>query len=123
MLMRILSDNPGKTFTRNLGSTKFVAAVTHLWREGKDPSVRQLLGETLEHFAVQKKDHDGLQPMILFWTQEKGMMSSPYRIVVGLLNSGFDIGANSETRRHQAETTLLQDFGLRHSSSRAEFRP
>jgi hypothetical protein len=83
MLMRILSDNPGKVFTRNLGGTKFVATVTNLWREGKDPSVRQLLGETLEHFSNSKKDHDGLHPLILFWTQEKGMMSSPYRIVVG----------------------------------------
>src|ERR1700750_2272241 len=37
MLIRILADNPGATFTRNLGS-KFTSTVKDLLRNGKDPS-------------------------------------------------------------------------------------
>lgn len=38
MLMRILADNPGATFTRNFDQ-KFVDTVKKLLREGRDPSV------------------------------------------------------------------------------------
>jgi hypothetical protein len=47
MLIRILADNPGKTFTRNLDA-KFVVTVKELLRDGRDMSVQQILRETLD---------------------------------------------------------------------------
>lgn len=71
MLLRILSDNPGPTFTRNLAEPKFVSAVKCLLREGKDPSVRQILGETLEYFETTKSYDEGLKGLHELWDKEK----------------------------------------------------
>lgn len=71
MLLRILSDNPGPTFTRNLAEPKFVSAVKCLLREGKDPSVRQILGETLEYFETTKGYDEGLRGLHELWSKEK----------------------------------------------------
>ncbi len=46
MLIRILSDNPGPTFTRNL-DRKFVDRVKDLLRNPPDGNVRQILVETV----------------------------------------------------------------------------
>ena len=59
MLIRILADNPGKTFTRNIDA-KFVQTVKDLLRFGKDPSVKQILMETLDTFQKDKVDDEGL---------------------------------------------------------------
>lgn len=71
MLLRILSDNPGPTFTRNLAEPKFISAVKCLLREGKDPSVRQILGETLEYFETTKGFDEGLRGLHELWSKEK----------------------------------------------------
>lgn len=71
MLLRILSDNPGPTFTRNLAEPKFISAVKTLLREGKDPSVRQILGETLEYFEATKGYDEGLKGLHELWSKEK----------------------------------------------------
>lgn len=71
MLLRILSDNPGRTFTRNLSEPKFAGAVKDLLRQGRDPSVRQILGETLEYFEVSKGDDEGLRTLKEIWIKEK----------------------------------------------------
>ncbi|KAI5783612.1 hypothetical protein EDC01DRAFT_663752 [Geopyxis carbonaria] len=52
MLMRILADNPGPTFTRNLAEPKFAGAVKDLLRQGRDPNVLQILSETLAYFTT-----------------------------------------------------------------------
>ena len=54
MLMRILSDNPGPAFTKNIDK-KFVETVKTLVRFGTDPSVQQILRETLDNFERDKK--------------------------------------------------------------------
>ena len=74
MLVRILADNPGKSFTRNI-ETKFVNTVKELLREGKDISVQQMLRETLEFFEVNKPDDDTLTPLRDMWRKEKSKMS------------------------------------------------
>lgn len=70
MLMRILSDNPGATFTQNIDK-KFVDTVKDLIRYGKDPSVQQILRETLETFEREKKNDLNLQGLLEMWNKEK----------------------------------------------------
>lgn len=70
MLLRILADNPGPTFTRNVDQ-KFVEATKDLLRGGRDPSVRQILMETLDTFETQKLYDEGLGNIIEMWKKEK----------------------------------------------------
>ncbi|KAK3364420.1 hypothetical protein B0T25DRAFT_63789 [Lasiosphaeria hispida] len=70
MLIRILSDNPGQTFTRNLDK-KFVDASKELLRSGRDPHVRQMLMETLDSFENTKGYDEGLGLIIEMWKKEK----------------------------------------------------
>lgn len=82
MLIRILSDNPGPTFTRSM-DPKFVATVKQLLKDGRDPSVQQILRETLDALEVNKATDEGLMPLLGMWRQAKGhgarlTPSSPY---------------------------------------------
>jgi len=70
MLIRILADNPGKTFTRNLDA-KFVVTVKELLRDGRDMSVQQILRETLDTFEAQKPDDETLVPLREMWRKDK----------------------------------------------------
>ncbi|THV45331.1 hypothetical protein BGAL_0502g00090 [Botrytis galanthina] len=63
MLIRILTDNPGMTFTRNIDA-KFVQTVKELLRTGRDPSVKQILMETLITFTRDKANDETLAPLI-----------------------------------------------------------
>jgi hypothetical protein len=77
MLVRILSDNPGPTFTRNLDK-KFAETVKELLRLGRDPSVKQILIETLDNFQREKKDDENLAPLIQMWEKEQAKMEKAY---------------------------------------------
>jgi hypothetical protein len=70
MLIRILSDNPGATFTRNLDK-KFTDVTKELLRNGRDPNVRQMLMETLDTFENTKGYDEGLGTIIEMWKKEK----------------------------------------------------
>ncbi|KAK0612312.1 hypothetical protein B0T17DRAFT_543225 [Bombardia bombarda] len=70
MLIRILSDNPGPTFTRNMDK-KFVDAAKDLLRSGRDGNVRQMLMETLDSFENAKGYDEGLGLIIEMWKKEK----------------------------------------------------
>lgn len=71
MLMRILTDNPGRTFTKNFDS-KFVSVVKDLLRDGRDMSVQQILRETLDAFQTEKADaNETLTPLMEMWKKEK----------------------------------------------------
>lgn len=70
MLVRILSDNPGPTFTRNLDK-KFVDATKELLRGGRDGSVHHILTETLESFETNKGYDEGLGLILEMWKKEK----------------------------------------------------
>jgi len=74
MVIRILADNPGESFTRNLGG-KFVVTTKELLRDGRDMSVQQILRETLDTFQLQKSQDEGLQPLITMWQNEKAKMA------------------------------------------------
>ncbi|KAH6651742.1 hypothetical protein BKA67DRAFT_660529 [Truncatella angustata] len=70
MLMRILTDNPGPTFTRNMDQ-KFVDVMKEALKSHRDPSVLQLLMETLNAFENTKSQDEGLAPLIDMWRREK----------------------------------------------------
>jgi hypothetical protein len=77
MLIRILADNPGRTFTRNIDS-KFVQTVKEMLKLGRDPSVKQLLVETLDTFQREKADDEGLAMLIEMWKKERERMVKPH---------------------------------------------
>jgi hypothetical protein len=74
MLMRILIDNPGHTFTRNIDA-KFVATVKDLLREGYDLNVQHFLRETLGAIESQRQWDEDLAPLMQMWKKEKDKMS------------------------------------------------
>ena len=80
MLIRILTDNPGKSFTQNL-DTKFVNQVKELLREGKDPSVQQMLQQTLKYFEDEKAGDENLNGLMELWKKEKTRPQRPVHVV------------------------------------------
>jgi hypothetical protein len=74
MLVRILSDNPGPTFTRCFDQS-FVKTVKELLRGCKDHGTQQILREALDSMEVNKAYDDGVQGLIAMWRKEKGAMS------------------------------------------------
>lgn len=77
MLVRILADNPGKSFTKNIDQ-KFVGTVKELLRDGRDMSVQQILRETLDTFEAQKANDETLALMTEMWKKEKGKMDKRF---------------------------------------------
>ncbi|KAL2758366.1 hypothetical protein ACRALDRAFT_1080225 [Sodiomyces alcalophilus JCM 7366] len=71
MLIRILTDNPGRSFTRNFDK-KFVDTTKDLLRMGRNPNVRQILMETLDGFEYTKMDYEGVAHLVAMWQKEKG---------------------------------------------------
>ncbi|CAK3857076.1 hypothetical protein DOTSEDRAFT_51339 [Lecanosticta acicola] len=75
MLIRILCDNPGPTFTRNFDKV-FVGAIKETLRSSKDSSTQQILRETLDALEVDKSHDAGLQDLLQMWRKEKGNNAS-----------------------------------------------
>lgn len=75
MLIRILCDNPGPTFTRNFDKA-FVGAVKETLRSSKDSSTQQILRETLDALEADKGYDEGLQGLFQMWRKEKGNNAS-----------------------------------------------
>jgi hypothetical protein len=75
MLIRILADNPGPSFTKNLDKN-FADTVKHLLRNGQDPSVAQILRETLDAMERDKAYDTNLKTMFAMWKKEKGLMEN-----------------------------------------------
>lgn len=83
MLLRILADNPGKSFTKNIDQ-KFVSTVKELLRDGRDMSVQQILRETLDTFEEQKANDETLALLTEMWKKEKGKMGKRFGSAVRL---------------------------------------
>ena len=66
MLLRILADNPGPRFTRYIDD-KFVDKTKLLLRQSSDPSVQQLLRETLQAFDREKSNDNSLERLLVMW--------------------------------------------------------
>jgi len=71
MLVRILSDNPGPTFTKCFDQS-FVKNVKELLRGCKDHGTQQILREALDSIEVNKSHDEGAQGLIAMWRKEKG---------------------------------------------------
>ncbi|KAK4988046.1 hypothetical protein LTR66_007428 [Elasticomyces elasticus] len=71
MLIRILADNPGPTFTRNMDG-KFVTTTKELLKNGRDASVQQILRETLDALEADKAYDANLTLLFSMWRKEKG---------------------------------------------------
>lgn len=76
MLIRILVDNPGPIFTRSIDA-KFEHTCRDVLRLSRDPSVQQLLRETLTNFEHTKKDMPGLTSLLKMWEKERASMPMP----------------------------------------------
>lgn len=70
MLMRILADNPGHTFTRNLDA-KFVTTIKDLLRNGRDWHVQHYLRQYLNELEANRAWDQDLQPLLQMWAKEK----------------------------------------------------
>ncbi|KAJ6120790.1 hypothetical protein N7523_005070 [Penicillium sp. IBT 18751x] len=70
MLMRILVDNPGHSFTRNFDA-KFVATLKDLLRYGRDWHVQHYLRQHLNTLESTKADDQDLQLLLQMWAKEK----------------------------------------------------
>ncbi|KAF2120183.1 hypothetical protein BDV96DRAFT_486288, partial [Lophiotrema nucula] len=75
MLIRILADNPGQSFTKNVDK-QFADTVKHLLRNGQDPSVAQILRETLDALDKEKAYDTNLNTLFAMWRKEKGLMAN-----------------------------------------------
>jgi hypothetical protein len=75
MLIRILADNPGQSFTKNMDK-QFADTVKHLLRNGQDPSVSQILRETLDSLEREKAYDTHLNALFTMWRKEKGLMAN-----------------------------------------------
>ncbi|KAL5334919.1 hypothetical protein BJX70DRAFT_402117 [Aspergillus crustosus] len=79
MLIRILIDNPGHTFSRNLDA-KFIATVKDLLRTGKDMGVQRSVRETLDALELQRGWDEDLKPLVEMWKKEKVKMDKTYNL-------------------------------------------
>ncbi|KAE8151950.1 GAT-like domain-containing protein [Aspergillus avenaceus] len=70
MLVRILIDNPGHTFSRNIDA-KFVATLKDLLRQTKDSNVQGFLRQTLDGLEMQRSWDEDLALLLQMWTREK----------------------------------------------------
>lgn len=75
MLIRILADNPGPSFTKNLDK-QFADTIKHLLRNGQDPSVAQIVRETLDAMEREKAYDTNLNTIFAMWKKEKGLMAN-----------------------------------------------
>lgn len=75
MLIRILADNPGPSFTKNLDK-QFADTVKHLLRNGQDPSVAQIVKDSLDSLERDKAYDTNLNTLFAMWRKEKGLMAS-----------------------------------------------
>ncbi|KAJ4360259.1 uncharacterized protein N0V89_000819 [Didymosphaeria variabile] len=74
MLIRILADNPGASFTKNIDK-QFADTVKQLLRNGRDPSVSQILRETLDSIHRDKAYDTNLNTLFSMWAKEKRLMA------------------------------------------------
>lgn len=70
MIMRILGENPGHSFTRHLDS-KFAVIIKDLLRSGQDWHVQQYLRQYLDTLEANQHNDQDFQPLLQMWAKEK----------------------------------------------------
>ncbi|KAH8811378.1 hypothetical protein F5884DRAFT_854729 [Xylogone sp. PMI_703] len=79
MLIGILAENPGPTFTRNIDA-KFVATVKELLKAGKVQTVKQIMMETLNKFQRDRAWDENLKLLIDMWQKEQERLTKTYGV-------------------------------------------
>lgn len=110
--MRILADNPGKSFTKNIDQ-KFINTIKELLRDGRDMSVQQILRETLDSFEQKKGDDETLTLVNEMWKKEQAkILKRGGRLDGGVCASSWldYVGTNMFTAQRSSEycSTALQ---------------
>ncbi|KAJ5204733.1 uncharacterized protein N7498_005612 [Penicillium cinerascens] len=77
MLMRILVDNPGHSFTRNFDA-KYVSTLKDLLRYGRDLHVQHYLRQYLDTLEDTKASDPDLQLLLQMWAKEKKRMTGNF---------------------------------------------
>lgn len=77
MLMRILVDNPGDSFTRNIDA-KFVTNMKELLRYGRDFNVQTYLRQYLTQLESSHGSDENLVPLLRMWDTEKSKGKKSY---------------------------------------------
>lgn len=77
MLVRILTDNPGETFTRNLGG-EFPERCRKLLKHVREKRVHRMLMETLDDFERSRSWDENLRPLIEMWKAQKDAAYEDY---------------------------------------------
>ncbi|KAK4161446.1 hypothetical protein QBC43DRAFT_291921 [Cladorrhinum sp. PSN259] len=123
MLIRILCDNPGPTFTRNLADKKHVDTFKELLKSGRDVSVRQMLMETLDSFENTKGYDEGLTPVIEMWRKEKekaykayGGQGQNYAVYVPPTPGQYQHGGYQQGGAYMQPGPYQQQHNTHHSS-------
>ncbi|KAI1433675.1 hypothetical protein GGR50DRAFT_472696 [Xylaria sp. CBS 124048] len=98
MLARILTENPGPTFTKNIDQ-EFTKTCKDLLKNGRHGKVVQMLMETLEFFETTKFYDEALMPLIEMWKREKE-------------KSSRSSGAPAQYMRQQLQQQQLQQQQL-----------
>lgn len=88
MLIRILSDNPGASFTKNIDQ-KFSNTMKTLLRESRDQSVQQIARETLSALYMEKAYDTNLSSLFAMWTKEQPGQLRPRQMNAPPFNPGF----------------------------------
>ncbi|KAK5074393.1 hypothetical protein LTR64_006463 [Lithohypha guttulata] len=108
MLMRILTDNPGRNFTQNFDKN-FNSTLKTLLRECRDSSVQQITRETLDYFEVEKLNgNETLMALMEMWRKEKGSSARMYSSSVGMDGTAVishDFTHNDQGRSHSQPYT------------------
>lgn len=120
MLLRILTDNPGESFTRFIGSdNKYSGQIKDLIRRGVDSGVWGILRETLVHFEGEKEHDPGLQKVREMWVKEKKLIEQE------LARSGGQgvIGGYTNQNVFQMPGAPHADAASRHHRHRSQRRP
>jgi len=107
MLIRILADNPGPTFTRNFDK-KFVDTAKDLLKHGRDGSVRQLLMETLDSLHHTKGNDPGVALLLEMWQREKEKAYRAYGVSPPFCRRAPDrAGKTDKTQQKGTSTETL----------------
>ena len=70
MLIRILADHPGQTFTKCFDD-KFVSVVETVLRRERDLAVQQIMRETLRALEQEKRHDRNLDALLRMWRRER----------------------------------------------------
>lgn len=86
MLIRILSDNPGPSFTRNFDK-HFISTIKEALRNCRDGGTQQILRETLDSLEAYKQYQEGMEGLVQMWRKEKGNQAR--------LSHGYGVGSQA----------------------------